>query len=214
MSTDPTAYIGAVTRIVEVCERDGKPARAVIASRSYDTDIADLWDAISNAERIPRWFMPISGELRLGGRYQLHGNAGGTITTCEPPHGLEVTWEFGGGVTWLKVELAREAKNRTRLTLEHLALVEGDMWDKFGPGAVGVGWDLGIYGLARHLESGRSIATEEGLAFLGTPEGKVFVIASSDGWTNASIAAGTPDQAARDAGARTTAAYTGGGDPG
>ena len=57
----------------------------VVASRSYDTDIDDLWEAITNAERIPRWFLPITGELRLGGRYQLQGNAGGTITACEPP---------------------------------------------------------------------------------------------------------------------------------
>src|SRR5882724_8555264 len=29
------------------------------------------WDAMTNAERIPRWFLPISADLRLSGRYQL-----------------------------------------------------------------------------------------------------------------------------------------------
>ena len=57
MKIDPVAYVGAVVREVAVREQDGKPARAVIATRSYDTDIADLWDALTNAERIPRWFM-------------------------------------------------------------------------------------------------------------------------------------------------------------
>ena len=32
----------------------------------------------------PRWFLPISGELRLGGRYQLTGNAGGTDHPLRP----------------------------------------------------------------------------------------------------------------------------------
>ena len=31
---------------------------------------------------------PISGDLRLGGRYQLQGNAGGEILVCEPPQHL------------------------------------------------------------------------------------------------------------------------------
>ncbi len=57
MRIDPVAYVGAVIREVTVRERDGKPARAVIATRSYDTDITDLWDALTNPERIPRWFL-------------------------------------------------------------------------------------------------------------------------------------------------------------
>jgi peptidoglycan hydrolase CwlO-like protein len=36
--------------------------------RSYDAEIEELWDAVTNAERIPRWFAPITGELKLGGR--------------------------------------------------------------------------------------------------------------------------------------------------
>ena len=44
-----------------------------------------MWDAVTSAERIPRWFLPISGDLRLGGRYQLEGNAGGEVLECAPP---------------------------------------------------------------------------------------------------------------------------------
>jgi hypothetical protein len=42
-------------------------------SQSYDTDQDDLWDAVTNIERIPRWFLPISGDLKVGGSYQLEG---------------------------------------------------------------------------------------------------------------------------------------------
>ncbi|HJZ33003.1 MAG TPA: SRPBCC domain-containing protein, partial [Hyphomicrobiaceae bacterium] len=77
MKIDVAQVIGAVTRTVERQDRDGRPARVVIAARSYDAEVAEVWDAMTNAERIPRWFLPITGDLRLGGRYQLHGNAGG-----------------------------------------------------------------------------------------------------------------------------------------
>jgi hypothetical protein len=62
------AYLGAVTRTVTVLEREGKPARNVTLERLYDTTADDLWDAVTNPERLPRWFLPVSGELKLGGR--------------------------------------------------------------------------------------------------------------------------------------------------
>ena len=151
MRIDPVAYVGAVVREVAVRDHDGKPARAVIATRSYDTDIADLWDALTNPERIPRWFLPISGDLKLGGRYQFEGQAGGQITACEPPRQLAVTWEFAGTVSWVTVTLADDGSSGTRLELEHLSVIEDDFWDRYGPGAVGVGWDLALMGLALYF---------------------------------------------------------------
>lgn len=41
------------------------------------------------------------------------------------------------------------------MTLEHTAFIE-DHWNQFGPGAVGIGWDLAVMGLARHLATGAS----------------------------------------------------------
>ena len=83
MNFDVEGHLGAVERSVWSLERDGQPARAVTLSRSYSTAVEDLWDAVTNSERIPRWFLPVSGELEPGGRYQLEGNAGGVITACE-----------------------------------------------------------------------------------------------------------------------------------
>ena len=76
MEPDILRYIGAVTREIQSRDQEGRPARILTVTCAYDTTIEDVWDAISNAERIPRWFLPISGDLRLGGRYQLEGNAG------------------------------------------------------------------------------------------------------------------------------------------
>ena len=208
MKIDIISHIGAITRAVENREHNGRKARAVLATRTYDTDPGDLWDAITSPERIPRWFLPVSGELRLGGRYQLQGNAGGEITACEPPRRLALTWEFGGEVSWVTVQLS-EDQGKTRLELEHLAHVGDDRWEQFGPGAVGVGWDLTLLGLAQHV-SGAMGDPAEGMAWSMSDDGKQFIRGSSDGWARASVAAGTAEPAARAAADRTTAFYTGG----
>jgi uncharacterized protein YndB with AHSA1/START domain len=211
MKIDPVAYAGAVVRGVAVRERDGKPARAVIASRSYDTDIEDLWDTLTNSQRIARWFLPISGDLRVGGRYQFQGQAGGEITACEPPHRLAVTWEARDTVSWLTVTLADDGAGGTRLELEHLSLVEGDFWDRYGPGAVGIGWDLALIGLALYVATGPSGQFDRAAAeaWPASDDGKDFIRRSSADWGNASIKAGTDETAARKAAANTTAFYCG-----
>jgi uncharacterized protein YndB with AHSA1/START domain len=211
MKFDISRHLGAVTRVVTHRERDGKPAKVVVATRTYDAEIADVWDALTSAERIPRWFMPITGELRLGGRFQLTGNAGGEILRCEPPRALTVTWEYGGEVSWVEVRLVADGA-ATRLELEHTAHVPPEFWDQYGPGAVGVGWELGLMGLAEHLADRTADLPPESTAWPTTPAGKEFTRRSSEGWGAASVAAGTDAAAAAAAVARTTAFYTG--DPG
>ena len=120
----------------------------------YDTPPEDLWDACTNPERIARWFLPVSGDLRPGGRYEFEGNASGTIERCEPPHSLAATWEYGGQTSWVELRLMPEAEGRTRFALEHIAHVDDEIWAQFGPGAVGIGWDLALIGLTLHLASG------------------------------------------------------------
>src|SRR5690606_9262564 len=53
----------AMDRKVEGRKRDGEPVRAVVMARSYPTDIEDLWQAITDPERICRWLLPVSGDL-------------------------------------------------------------------------------------------------------------------------------------------------------
>ena len=204
MDVDIASGIAAVDRRVELRERAGLPARVVVAARAYRAPVDDVWDALTNPERIPRWFLPVSGDLRVGGRYQLEGNASGEITACDPPRHLALTWEYGGDLSWVEVHLT-EDPGGTRLRLEHVARVDDERWEEYGPGAVGVGWDLTLLGLDQHLATGGSV---EGATWMATPEGKAFVRGSSDAWARASIAAGTPEDAALAAAARTSAAYT------
>jgi uncharacterized protein YndB with AHSA1/START domain len=152
---DVTQQINAVRRQVGTRVLEAGEARAVTVSQSYNAPIEDVWDACTNPERILRWFLPISGDLRVGGRYQLEGNASGTIERCDPPSSFAATWEYGGQVSWIEVWLTAEPEGRTRLALDHIAHVDDGQWAEFGPGAVGVGWDMGFMGLAVHLSSGR-----------------------------------------------------------
>jgi hypothetical protein len=86
-----------------------------------------------------------------------------------------------------------------------------DHWEQYGPGAVGVGWDMAMIGMTLHLASGgRQVDAEEVAAWMASAEGLRFTSMSSDGWRDAHVAGGVTTE--DDAGAkadRTRAAYTG-----
>ena len=206
--TNAFDQIGAVSRGISSREHQGRAARVLTAEQTYPAAVEDVWDAITNPERLPRWFLPVQGDLRVGGRYQLVGNAGGTIERCDAPHSLAVTWEYGDEVSWVVVTLtARD--DETTMLLEHVAHVDDERWRHYGPGAVGVGWDLALMGLTHHVTTGATIDPEEGAAWATTTEGVGFVERVSEAWAEASAAAGTDAGEARLAGRRTTAFYTG-----
>lgn len=202
--------LGAEFRRFEERDHEGQPVRVVIAERVYPTDPSDLWDAVTNAERLSRWFSPVSGDLKLGGRYQIQGNAEGTITGCEPPHALDLTWEFGGSISWVKVRLASEGDG-TRLALEHIAPIGimEEHWNSFGPSAVGVGWDLSLLGLSLHVGSDAAIDHEQFERWSASADGKVFLRQSAAAWAQAHIAGSADPQLAQAMAERTAKAYSG-----
>lgn len=209
MTIDVARLVGAVTREISTRELHGKLARVLMASRTYDTTVEELWDALTNAERIPRWFLPVSGDLRLGGRYQLEGNASGEVTLCEPPRHLTVTWEFGGDVSWVDVQL-EESVGSAVLRLEHIAHISEEFWNQYGPGATGVGWEQAFLGLELHVaEVGVALEPKDVQAWLSSEEGAALVRQCSEAWCLASIAAGTDASAARASAQRTTEFYSG-----
>ena len=205
--------LGAEFRRVENREHLGQPALVAIATRTYDTTVEDLWDALTAPQRLARWFTPVEGDLRLGGRYQLQGNAGGTITRCDPPEALDLTWEFGGATSWVHVRLTRDGQ-RARLALEHIAHRGGvgeDHFKQFGPGAVGIGWDLSFHGLALHLAAaGGAVDRGAAEAWMRSSDGKAFMRACGEAWGAAHAASGEDPGEARARAERTIAFYTAG----
>ena len=89
----------------------------------FDTDIDDVWSALTDPGRLARWLGVVEGDLRLGGEYRFRffasGSEGtGRVEACEPPrrlllaHGLgqpdvkviEATLTANGDQTILVVE--------------------------------------------------------------------------------------------------------------
>ena len=207
---DITHEISIIDRRVGSRTLEAGEARTVTVTRVYDTPAEDLWDACTNPERIARWFLPISGDLREGGRYELEGNASGTIERCEPPSSVDATWEYGGQVSWLELRLTPEPDGRTRFALDHVAHVEDEFWAQFGPGAVGVGWDQCVLGLGLYLSGSGDLPERDAIeAWQRSDVGREFARRSSERWAEASIAAGTDPADAQAAAARTTDFFTG-----
>ena len=205
---DVDHQINAVRRTVGDRTLAAGEARVVTISQSYDTDAADLWDACTDIDRIPRWFLPITGDLQVGGNYQLEGNANGTILTCDPPREFTATWEFGGAVSWIEVRIYDEGSHRSRFELAHIAHVD-DHWEQFGPGAVGMGYDGALVGLALHLSTGKAVDPSSGQQWMASEDGRRFTKLSGEAWHRANVAAGADPDWARAAADRCVAAYLG-----
>jgi len=209
---DTFASLGLTTRCVSTVDLDGRPARRVVMTRSYPTGVEDLWDALTNPERIPRWFLPVTGELRLGGSYQLEGNAGGAVEECEPPRRFRVTWVMGEAPTWLTVTLTAQGP-QTVLELEHVGHVPEELWAQFGPSATGIGWDMTLLALTTHVTTRADKNPARDAAWMPSPAGLAFIQASADAWRDADLSTGTASDEATARAARTIAIYTGQAEP-
>lgn len=74
---------------------------AVRMEDRFDTDIGDLWSALTHPGRLARWLGEVEGDLRLGGQFRAHFFASGwegtgRVHECDPPHRfLVLTTETG-----------------------------------------------------------------------------------------------------------------------
>ncbi|WP_432097483.1 SRPBCC family protein [Streptomyces sp. bgisy100] len=203
---------GIVDRLDEVHREVGSrsvadsEARTVLLRRTFDAAVGEVWDACTDPERIGRWFLPVRGELRPGGHYQLEGNAGGEILRCDPPSLLRVSWLFGEnpGFSEVEVRFTADGEDRTVFELEHVAVVPAEFWAQFGPGAVGVGWDMGLLGLYLHL---RGSSIDDPAAWQESDEAREFMTRSSAAWGVAHAASGAAPEAVEAAVRGTTEAY-------
>jgi uncharacterized protein YndB with AHSA1/START domain len=184
---DIASQLKAIHRQVEQqLPADGSGERvSVLLRRGYDAPIDDVWDAVTQPDRIKRWLMPISGELRVGGSFQLEGNAGGEILTCEPPRLLKVT--FGAPTSIVEVRLTPDGDGDTVLELEHTVPIE---IAQSGAGAlyVGPGWDGALLGLGLFL---RGEAVGDPVAAANSPEAQEFSRQSVHAWAEVVKDSGT-----------------------
>jgi uncharacterized protein YndB with AHSA1/START domain len=93
-------------------------ARVAVFTRSYETTVEDLWDACTNPERLRRWYVPVTGDLRVGGSFEQLNMGTGTIVACDAPHFLKLS--LGGGTDEMELRLSPGPENGiTTLELQH-----------------------------------------------------------------------------------------------
>jgi uncharacterized protein YndB with AHSA1/START domain len=126
----------------------------------YDTDIEDLWSALTDPGRLARWYGQVEGDLRPGGEFHLYIESNdldgtGRVEACEPPRRLLVTtretdesWRRGRGVSpfdqTIEATLTADG-DHTVLVIE----VQGMPLDKIA--FYGAGWQIHAESLAAYL---------------------------------------------------------------
>jgi uncharacterized protein YndB with AHSA1/START domain len=156
----------------------------VVLRRSYHTTAEDLWGAVTEPERLRRWFLPVSGDLREGGSYQIEGNAGGRILDCAPPRLLRVSWVYADMASQLEVRISADG-DQAVLELEH-----GGIPDGFFEG-IGTGWDPALWTLDLHLRGELADDLGDRLAAGDIPpDVQEFFARSAQEWHAIAVAAG------------------------
>ena len=109
-------------------------ARVAVFRRTYDAPVEDVWDACTDPDRLRRWYVPVSGDLRVGGRFEQAMMGSGVIQRCEPPHLLTVSLgDRGADEIELRLTPAGDGSS-TELELQHATTLDqheigGQMYD-------------------------------------------------------------------------------------
>ena len=125
----------------------------------YDTDVDDLWAAVTEPGRLSRWLGEVSGDLQVGGtfaaRFTSSWEGPGRVEVCQRPHRLLLTMQPGTDEEMqIEALLTTEAEG-TRLVVEERGFPPGVAPDH------GAGWQAHIEDLRAHLEGREPAAWKE-----------------------------------------------------
>ncbi|MGP9537726.1 SRPBCC domain-containing protein [Brachybacterium sp. AOP43-C2-M15] len=215
--TESLPVVDAVRRELEIDEQIHEGRRRVRAVLTLTTNItrspAQLWPLLTAPRELERWFGPVTGELREGGRFEAPRGARGSVHELDEPHRISLTWEQGGGEDPLLISLDPEDDGTTLLRLQHTALLDAEEFERTGPGALAVGWEIALLALAALTDGWRASCLDEvpdpTSAWLRSPEGTAYVRAWSVRWAAEAIAAGVDEEVARRGEAWTARGVTG-----
>ncbi|WP_433870892.1 SRPBCC domain-containing protein [Saccharopolyspora sp. CA-218241] len=159
---------------------------SMLLRRRFAAPLREVWDAVADPERLRSWFLPVHGDFRVGGWFQLEGNAGGRILKCAPPRRLKVL--FGSEDSVLEFRLS-QCDDTTALELEHSVplAVAGS-----GAGALfaGPGWDATLLALDLHL---RGEPVVDPIRWQRSEEGQRFSQQMIRSWVAVIGSSGTAD---------------------
>jgi uncharacterized protein YndB with AHSA1/START domain len=95
----------------------------------FDTDIADVWSAITDPERTARWIATVTGDFRVGG--ELHGSFTSDwqgpmrVEVCDAPNRLRLLTGTGDDQKVMEAVLTEDGDG-TRLVVEERGLPIAD----------------------------------------------------------------------------------------
>jgi len=117
----------------------------------FDTDIDDLWSALTEPRRLARWLGEVEGDLRLGGDFRARFFASGWegtghVEACEPPRRLLLQTMQPGmpDEHFIEVTLAADG-DHTMLAWEERGMPLSQL------AAYGAGIQVHVEDLAAHL---------------------------------------------------------------
>jgi uncharacterized protein YndB with AHSA1/START domain len=125
----------------------------------YESDIEDVWSALTIPERLARWYGTVQGDLRSGGEFTAHipmsgWDGQGRIEACDSPRYLRLTmWEEAGKETVVTATLSADGDD-TSLAIEVRGVPVDFAW------AYGTGWHRHAESLAVHLAGGEYVKSE------------------------------------------------------
>ena len=116
----------------------------------YQTDIHDLWSALTDPHRLARWIADVHGALHVGGEFRARFTSGweglGRIDVCEPPRFLQLTLDPGQeDETLIEAHLVAQSDQLTHLVIEERGLPLDEI------AAHGAGWQAHVEDLRGYL---------------------------------------------------------------
>jgi uncharacterized protein YndB with AHSA1/START domain len=122
MTSDATTYNEPGPELRRQAIAAGE-ARVAVFTRTYPTTVEDLWDACTDPERLRRWYVPVTGDFRVGGTFEQVNMGSGTILACDAPHLLKLS--LGAGSDEIEVRLSQGAEDGTAvLELQHATTLD------------------------------------------------------------------------------------------
>jgi len=203
--------MGSDCREVREGHREELSTNIVILSAEFEVEPSQLWLYLTTQKGLAKWFGVVSGELSLRGGFSVKDNASGTILECVREKSIAATWEFAGDISWVHISLKKFGM-KTKLILEHEMPITPSSqkhWDKFGPGASGVGWDCAFLGLKGVIESNAQSSAEQSYVWLETEDGMSALREWAVSWGTAHTQTGEDSNVAKQMALQTAAFYCG-----
>ena len=153
-----TSNTGPGTRILGSLRSDQGKGIVHIEDH-FETDIGDLWSALTDPGRLARWYGQVEGDLRPGGQFRARVLASGwegtgRVDACEPPRRLLVTSKEADAPDEEVIEAALTADGgQTILVLDQRGLPLNQL------AAYGAGLQVHVEDLAAHI-AGRERAPQ------------------------------------------------------